>query len=134
MSQTSEFKVFEIRCNDVFDEEGVRFCGIVNKDGKLVAGGFKPGVDRLAKDKEKFDKFLKRVIEISLRKEHDDTLGKLNYVCCRRDKIVLISFPFPVSDHILLISAKPSVDIEKLAERITKIFGGANLFSAWDMK
>ena len=134
MSQISEYKVFDVRCNDTMEEEGVRFCGIVHKNGSLVAGGFKRGIDRLEMDEEKFHRFLKRVIEISLRKEYDDTLGKLNYVACRRDKVILISFPFPVSDQILLISAKPSVNIEKLAQRITKIFGGSNLFSAWDMK
>ncbi len=134
MSQISEYKIFNVRCNDVMDEEGVRFCGIVNKNGNIVAGGFKPGIDRLEMDEKKFHRFLKRVIGISLRKENDDALGKLNYVTCRRDKVILISFPFPVSDQILLISAKPSVNLEKLAQRITKIFGGSNLFSAWDMK
>ncbi len=134
MSQISEYKVFDVRCNDAMDEEGVRFCGIVNKNGSLVAGGFKPGIDRLEKDKEKFHIFLKRVIEISLRREHEETLGKLNYVACRSDKVVLISFPFPVTDCILLVSAKPTVNLEKLAQRITRIFGGSKLFSAWDMK
>ena len=116
------------------DEEGVRFCGLVNKNGKMVAGGFKPGIDRLEKDEEKFKKFLDRVIEISLRKEHEDTLGKLNYVACRRNKIVLISFPFPVSDHILLVSAKPSVNIEELAKKICRVFSDSSIFSEWDMK
>ena len=116
------------------EEDNVRFCGLINKNGNLIAGGFKPRVEHLVKDKEKFRSFLNRVITISLRKEHDDTLGKLNYLVCRRDKVVLISFPFPVSDHILLVSAKPTVDLEKLAERVSRIFGDSNLFSAWDIK
>lgn len=135
MSETlTEFKVFDVRCNDAMEEEGVRFCGLVDKSGNLVAGGFKKGINRLEKDGEKFKKFLERVIEISLRKEHEETLGKLNYVACRRDKVVLISFPFPVSNHILLISAEPTVNLEKLSQKISRIFGGSDLFSAWDMK
>lgn len=133
-NQLSEYSVFNVRCNDVMDEDGVRFCGLVNKDGNLVAGGFKRGVERLEKDKEKFRQFLVRIIEISLRKDHEDTLGKLNYVACRRNKVVLISFPFPVSDHILLVSAEPSIDIEDLAKNVCRIFSDSNLFSAWDMK
>lgn len=112
----------------------MRFCGLINKDGVMVAGGYKRGVERLEKDQEEFDNFLKRVIEITLHKEPEETLGELNYVCCRRDKVVLISFPFPVSDHILLVSAKPSVNIEELALKIARIFGDSSLFSAWDMK
>lgn len=130
----TEFKVFDIRCKDAMEEEGVRFCGLVDKGGNLVAGGFKKGITRLEKDRDKFQKFLKRVLEISLRKEHEGTLGKLNYVACRRDKVVLISFPFPVSNHILLISAEPTTNIEKMSKKISKIFGGSDLFSAWDMK
>ena len=135
MSQTSsEYKIFEVRCNDALEEEGVRFCGLINKNGNLVAGGYKPGVVRLEKNKEEYDRFLKRVIGISLRREHEDTLGEMNYVACRRDKVVLISFPFPVSDHILLVSAEPTVDLEELAQRIVRIFGDSKLFSSWDMK
>ena len=116
------------------EEEGIRFAGIINKEGKLVAGGFKPGIRPHEKDKEKFKRFLQRVIEISLRTEHEESLGKLNYIAARRDKLVLISFPFPVTQNILLISAEPTVDIENLSERITRIFNDSKLFSAWDMK
>ena len=132
--EITEHTVYEVRCKDALEEEGVRFAGIINESGMLVAGGFKPGVSPLEKDKEKFKKFLERVIEISLRKEHIGTLGELNYVACRRDKVVLISFPFPISRHLLLISAEPNVSIEKLADKISKIFGGSKLFSEWDMK
>lgn len=131
--EITEHKVYEVRCKDAMEEEGVRFAGIIDESGKLVAGGFKPGVSPLEKDKEKFNKFLDRVIEISLRREQKESLGELNYVACRRDKVVLVSFPFPISRHLLLISAEPNVSIEKLADKICKIFGGSKLFSEWDM-
>ena len=132
--EVSEHRVYEVRCKDAMEEKGVRFAGIINESGKLLAGGFKPGISPLEKDKEKFNQFLDRVIEISLRREHKGTLGELNYVACRRDKVVLISFPFPISGHLLLVSAEPNVSIEKLAEKICEIFGGSKLFSEWDMK
>lgn len=134
MAEVSEYKIYDVRCKDVLEEEGVRFAGILDSSGKLIAGGFKPGVAPLEKDNEKFKRFLDRVITISLRKENEDTLGKLNYVACRRDNIVLISFPFPISQHILLISAETYTNLETLASKITRIFGGADLFSEWDMK
>ena len=134
MSQDSEYSVFQVRCDDALDIEGMRYCGLINKDGIQIAGGYKHGVERLEKDQEEFNNFLKRIIEITLHKEPEAALGKLNYACCRRDKVVLISFPFPVSDHILLVSAKPSVNIEELAVRIARIFSDDALFSEWDMK
>ncbi len=132
--KVSEYKIYEVRCKDAMEEEGVRFAGIIDESGKLLAGGFKPGVSPLEKDKEKFNQFMDRVIEISLRQEHKGTLGELNYVACRRDKVVLVSFPFPISRHLLLVSAEPNVNIEKLADKICKIFGDSKLFSEWDMK
>ena len=81
MSQESEYKVFQVRCNDALDIDGMRFCGLINKDGHMVAGGYRHGVKRLEKDQEEFDSFLKRVIEITLHKEPEETLGNLNYVC-----------------------------------------------------
>lgn len=131
---TSEYHVFDIRCKDVLEEEGVRYAGLINEHGKTIAGGFKHGIVKLEKDQAKFKNFIDRVIEISLRTEHEETLGKLNYVSCRRDKIILLSFPFPVSRNVLLVSAEPTVNIEKLAKKIAQIFGDSDLFSAWDMK
>jgi len=133
-TNNSEYEVYDVRCKDVLEEEGVRFAGILNGEGMTIAGGFKPGIKRLEKDKEKFQRFMDRVIDISLLKEHDETLGKINYILCRRENVVLLSFPFPVTRHVLLVSAEPSVDAEKLASRITRIFGDSYLFSEWDMK
>lgn len=134
MAESSSYQIYDIRCKDILEEEGVRFAGILDENGSLIAGGFKQGISRLEKDKEKFQRFIDRVIEISLRKEHENTLGKLNYLLCRRDKIVLLSFPFPITNHVLLVSAEPGTHIEKLAERVVKIFGDSKLFSEWDME
>ncbi|HXW01974.1 MAG TPA: DUF6659 family protein, partial [Candidatus Nitrosotenuis sp.] len=50
------------------------------------------------------------------------TLGPINYLAARRDKLVLISFPFPVSKFVLLISAEPTVDIESVAKKVVDEF------------
>ncbi|MEK0336271.1 MAG: DUF6659 family protein, partial [Nitrosopumilus sp.] len=97
--------------------------------GNLIYGGFKKGVLPLESDQAKLESFMKFVSKISLRKEYDDSLGPINYLVARRDKAVLISFPFPLSKILLLISAEPSVDIENLASTVTKIFGGSSLSS-----
>ena len=72
---------------------------------------------------------MKFFAKISLIKEYDDNLGPINYLVVRRDKAVLISFPFPLSRFLLLISAEPSVNIENLASKIIKIFGDSSLSS-----
>jgi len=128
-----EYKVYDVRCKDILEEDGVRFAAIINSEGKMLAGGFKWGITPLEGDENKLQQFMEFSAKISLRKDYDHSLGALNYIAFRRDKIILVSFPFPLSPHILLISAEPSVNIEKLAERVTRIFGDSKLFSEWDM-
>lgn len=125
--QNKEYNIYEVRCGDVLDEEGVRFAAIINSRGKLIAGGFKKGIRALEEDKQKLEEFMKFVIKISSRREYDESLGPINYLASRRNKVILISFPFPVSHNVLLVSAEPYVNIEKLAARITQIFGDSSL-------
>ena len=128
-NQNIKFQIYDIRCKDLLDEDGIRFAGIINEVGNLIYGGFKKGILPLESDQAKLELFMKFVSKISLRKEYDDSLGPINYLVARRDKAVLISFPFPLSKILLLISAEPSVDIENLASTVTKIFGGSSLSS-----
>ena len=126
-NQNTEFQIYNIRCKDLLDEDKIRFAGIINDVGNLIYGGFKKGILPLESDQAKLESFMKFVSKISLRKEYDNSLGPINYLVARRDKVVLISFPFPVSRILLLISAEPTVNIEKLAGKVTKIFGGSSL-------
>ena len=128
-NQNTKFRIYDIRCKDLLDEDEVRFAGIINEAGNLIYGGFKKGLLPLESDQEKLESFMKFVSKMSLRKEYDDSLGPINYLIARRDKIVLISFPFPLNKIILLISAEPSVNIENLASKVTKIFGDSSLSS-----
>ena len=127
--QNTQFQIHEVRCKGLLDCDEIRFAGIINEDGRLVSGGFKQGLAPLESDEEKLESFMKFVSKISLRKEYDDSLGPINYLAARRDKVVLISFPFPLSRILLLISAEPSVNIENLASKVIKIFGGSSLSS-----
>ena len=36
--------LFSVKCAQLLDESEIRFSGIVDKDGKLIAGGFKEGL------------------------------------------------------------------------------------------
>ena len=122
--QNTKFHSYDSRCQALLDLDEIRFAGIINEDGELVSGGFKQGLMPLEDDEIKLKSFMEFVAKISLRKEYDDSLGPINYLAARRDKVVLISFPFPLSRILLLISAEPSVNIENLASKVIKIFGG----------
>ena len=118
--------LFSAKCTQLLEEPEIRFSGIVDKDGKLISGGFKEGLTPYEGDETKLQSFFDFVSKASIRKEFDESLGPINYLAARRDKAVLVSFPFPVSQVLLLISAEPTVNIENLAKKVVSIFSNVN--------
>ena len=118
----SNFQLYDEKCKILLKEPEIRFAGIINKEGVLVLGGFKDGLAPYENDETKLQAFFNFVSKASIRKEFDESLGPLNYIAARRDKAVLVSFPFPISQILLLISAEPSINIETLAKKVVGIF------------
>ncbi len=117
-------EIYDEKCKRLFEEDTIRFAGILDEKGEIISGGFKPGLTPLEGNEVKLKSFMEFVSKDSIRKEFDQSLGPINYLAARRDKAVLISFPFPVSRITLLISAEPSANIETLATRVVEIFSG----------
>lgn len=122
MHSLVQYPDYDKKCKKLCEEKEIRFAGIVDENGKLVAGGFKKGLVPLERDEQRLEEFMRFVSEVSLLKSFDDTLGPTCYIAARREKVILISFPFPLSKILLLISAEPTIDIEKLASHIVNIF------------
>ncbi len=118
--------LFNKKCAQLLREFEIRFAGIVDKDGKLIAGGFKERLIPYEGDETKLQSFFDFVSKASIRKEFDESLGPINYLVARRDKVVLVSFPFPITKILLLISAEPTVNIEILAKKVVEIFTDVN--------
>jgi len=115
-------KLYDEKCSRLLGESEIRFAGIIDKDGKLVSGGFKEGLTPYEDDEAKLQAFFEFVSKASIRKEFDESLGPINFIAARRDKAVLVSFPFPVTQILLLISAEPTVNIEILAKKVIQMF------------
>ena len=118
----TNLKLYGEKCAKLLNESEIRFAGIVDKNGQLVEGGFKDGISPHEGDETRLQSFLEFVSKASIRKEYDESLGPINYLAARRDKAVLVSFPFPVTQILLLISAEPTVNIETLAKKVVEIF------------
>ena len=118
----SSLQLFDEKCKILLNEPEIRFAGIITKEGSLVSGGFKEGLTPYENDETKLQAFYNFVSKASIRKEFDESLGPINYIAARRDKAVLVSFPFPISHILLLISAEPTINIEDLAKKVVEIF------------
>ena len=92
MTDSNPFQLYDEKCTQLLGESEIRFAGIVDKAGKLVAGGFKEGLVPHEGDETRLKSFLEFVSKASIRKEYDESLGPINYLAARRDKAVSVSY------------------------------------------
>ena len=117
----SDVEEYNIKCNDILSDPEIRFCGLIGKEGKLIAGGFRPGIEPLETDEERLKMYNELALRISKRKEFDSNLGRVKYSASRREKVVMMSFP--IAGRIILVTAEPNVNIDRLAYKIIEKLG-----------
>ena len=108
------------KCNELLNDDQIRFAGIINKLGNLIAGGFKDGISPFMPEEHLRMMYMQMVLEISMRKDFDASLGEINYITALRNKALMISLP--IDDHLLLISAEPTAITERLITKALRIF------------
>ena len=121
IEKTDEYWIYDQKCKKLLDYDEIRFAGLINNMGRLVAGGFKPGISPLEDDAERKKMYMELALRVSMRKEFDYSLGPVKYAASRREKAVMLSFP--MNSNVLLVSAEPNVDIDKTANKIIKLVG-----------
>ena len=121
VEKNDEYKIFEQKCQTLLKEPEIRFAGLVNHMGHLVAGGMKKGVAPLEEEEDMRKLYMELILRVSMRKEFDQSLGTVKYSASRRDKAVVISFP--IGNKVLLVSANPDVTIDDIATKIMKLCG-----------
>jgi len=119
--KAEEYLIFDQKCTLLLQEDEIRFAGFINSMGRLVAGGFKEGIIPLEDEAERQKMYMELALRVSMRKDFDYSLGPVKYTASRRQKAVMISFP--INSNVLLISTEPTVDIDKLANKIMKTIG-----------
>ncbi len=121
VEKSNEYYLFEKKCQNLLAEPEIRFAGLINPMGNLVAGGMKNGLKPLEDDADMRKLYMELILRVSTRQEFDQSLGQVEYSASRRKKAVVISFP--IDNKVLLVSANTDVDIEATAKKIKKIVG-----------
>ncbi len=121
MEKSNEYWLLEQKCQTVLKLEEIRFAGLIDQRGRLVAGGFKEGVTPLEDEAERQKMYMELALRVSMRKDFDYSLGPVKYSASRREKAVMMSFP--IGSNVLLVSANPDVDIDYTAKKIMKVLG-----------
>jgi hypothetical protein len=113
--------LFKQKLDEIFSEKEIRFAGFVNMKGNLEEGKFREDIIPFENDDEQQRIFRELALRISTRKNFDYSMGAVKYSASRREKVVMMSFP--LKNTILLITAEPNVNIDRLAYKIIQIIG-----------
>jgi hypothetical protein len=98
MTETQFLKI----CESILTfHSDIRFAGIIDKMGKLVAGGMREGLKSMEHDSAEL------YLEFALRKDFDREFGKTLYSYSIREKVKLASFP--LGQYILRVSMETKV-------------------------
>ena len=97
----------------------IRFVGVINERGKLVAGGMKEGIEPLEGEKEDEMLFMELALRVRMRKEFDKQLGCVKFAMALRERALAMSFP--IKEDILYVYAEPSADYTILPKKISDI-------------
>ena len=97
----------------------IRFAGVINERGRLMAGGMRENVEPLENEKDDQMIFMELALRVKMRKEFDRQLGPVNFAMASRERALAISVL--LNDDILYVVAEPNTDYGLLPKRILAI-------------
>ena len=100
-------------------DSNVRFAGIINSRGRLIAGGMIPSKKRLGDRKRDEMLYMELALRVKMRREFDDDLGKVKFSMSFREKLIVMSFP--IKNDVLMVSMERKTQFEKIAFNILKL-------------
>ena len=107
-------------CNSILSiDPKIRFAGVINERGRLVAGGMKDNVEALETEKDDEIIFMELALRVKMRKEFDKQLGPVNFALASRERALAISVI--INDDILYVVSEPDADYGTLPKKILEI-------------
>jgi len=97
----------------------VRFAGVINSKGRLIAGGMAPSKKRLGDRKRDEMLYMELALRVKMRREFDDDLGKVRFSMSFREKLIVMSFP--MENDVLMVSMERKTRFENVAFEILKL-------------
>ncbi len=122
MSSTTaeDIKKLDIACSELSNEPKIRHVGVINKLGKLIAGGFKDGTSPLLDPDKVAMTYMQLQLDFKMRQELDEVLGPIDYIASRRTKQLIISVP--IGEDLVIITAEPDADDKEIIKKAESLF------------
>lgn len=105
--------------------DGIRYAGLIDETGSLIAGGMRHGIDSIVDQPSEELYLTHTALRKSMRERFDDTMGKARFVYVEREKLSLLTFY--LDKKMLLITLEPNLESQNvidLAEDVLDIVSG----------
>jgi hypothetical protein len=96
-------------CEQVFAlNEDIRYAGVIDSAGTLVAGGMRKGTDSIVSETDEELFLTHTALRKSMRDRFDASMGGARFAYVEREKVSILTFY--MGDKILLVTLEPNVD------------------------
>ena len=119
MNRHNEFNMIDIVEDIIGLDPQMRFAAIIDSDGNIVEAIMKKGKNSLKSQKEE-EHFCKQVSQRrKMRKEFDESLGKVRYVHVEREKVTqIVVYP---ANHTIYFTMEPEMSMQDKLQLINKV-------------
>ena len=97
----SVIEELENNCDKILKDKDVKFFGVVNNLGNLVAGRFQDGIKPIGTNNTRKMMYMQLKLDLNMRKDYDDLYGPVQYVISKRRDAEKISIP--IGNYMVLV-------------------------------
>ncbi len=100
---------FEKLCDQVFAlNDGIRYAGIIDDAGVLVAGGMREGINSIVSETDEELFLTQTALRKSMRERFDSSMGRARFAYVERERISVLTFY--MNERILLVTLEPNIE------------------------
>ena len=103
----------------------VRYAGVLDETGRLIAGGMRKGITSLEPASENLRLMANLTIQIGTEKTWDQYFGEIQYTFVKREKVNVLTF-YLGGNNVMMISAESDFDLDNMAllrDSVMTIYG-----------
>ena len=110
----NQFPDLDYKCSEFLKYDEIRFVGLINSMGNLVSEASKEK-DWVESEEEKRMLSIQTVLQISMSKDFDNSLGETKYFATNRKNFLMVAIS--LKNYVLLIFAKPTLSVEEVISK-----------------
>jgi len=104
-------------------DKRIKFCALVDSDGKIEAGGMRRGIRFLEPEAETERIVTRMFLNQAMNQASDQYFGRVNWAIIHREKLIQITFPLPGQKQLQITTALgyPVSKVAKLGQYVSQL-------------